>query len=215
MRIHPEVERLRDLASNQYLILDAGNLTLIDTGLAGNARSILRTLGSLGFAPTALKTILITHADGDHYGALRELVKLTRAQVFAGQIEAEAMRIGGSSRPLQPRGQLQRLLLRATGRLFRAGAVEPITVIRSGTELPIWGGLQVLDTRGHTPGHLSFFHAPSRTLFCGDSIWISAGNLCPSRGINCWDETLALQAFESQMGLKPARICGGHFYRMM
>lgn len=31
--------------------------------------------------------------------------------------------------------------------------------------------LQVIETPGHTPGHVSFFHEPSRSLFTGDTLF--------------------------------------------
>ncbi len=35
-------------------------------------------------------------------------------------------------------------------------------------------GLAVLGTPGHTPGGLCFFHAPSRSLFCGDTLFVDS-----------------------------------------
>lgn len=211
MRINPLVEQISRLAINQYLILDPDHLTLVDTGLSGNGKNLLRHMRQLGYAPGDLKTILITHADPDHTGAVAELVSATGARVLASAIEADAMRAGGMSRPLTPRNGLQQMAFAISGAIMRTDplicAIQPI---EPGDVLPIWGGLHVLDSRGHTPGHLSFYHQPTGTLFCGDSIWKKSGSPAPSSGVNCWNESLARAAFDRQMALDLRHICAGH-----
>ncbi len=211
MRIHPMVERISRLAINQYLILDPDHLTLVDTGLPGNGKAILLSMRRLGYAPGDLKTILITHADPDHTGAVAELVSATGARVLAHEIEANAMRTGGMSRPLTPRNGFQQVAFAISSAIMRTDPLTcEIQTIQPGDELPVWGGLRVLDSRGHTPGHLSFYHQASGTLFCGDSIWKKSGSPAPSSGANCWDESLAREAFDRQMALELRTLCAGH-----
>lgn len=211
MRLIPMVDRISRLAINQYLILDPEHLTLVDTGLPGNATNVLLRLRQLGYTPGDLKTILITHADPDHSGAVAGLVRATGARVLAHSLEARAMRSGKMSRPLKPRNWLQRMAFAFSGTIMRTHPLTcEIQPIMPGDILPIWGGLQVLDSRGHTPGHLSFYHEPSGTLFCGDSIWKKSGSPAPSSGVNCWDEDLARESFNRQMALPLHCICAGH-----
>ena len=42
----------------------------------------------------------------------------------------------------------------------------------------IEGEFRVVATPGHTEGHVSFFHLPSRNLFAGDALAIKGGAIC-------------------------------------
>lgn len=197
----------------QYLLVDQNNLTLIDTGLAGNSRAVLKAVQGLGFGPEAVTRILITHADGDHYGALADLTTRTHAQSYAAALEAQAMQNGASSRPLQPRG-LEKLLYGFISPLFKSPPTAIDQILKPGDVLPVLGGLQVLDTHGHTPGHLSFYLPEERVLFAGDSIAFIKGRPVPSFGANTWNPDASRRSFDMQMNLSPRIICAGHgFYQ--
>jgi glyoxylase-like metal-dependent hydrolase (beta-lactamase superfamily II) len=44
--------------------------------------------------------------------------------------------------------------------------------VQDGEALPeVLGGLQVVATPGHAPGHLAFWHPALRIVFCGDTIF--------------------------------------------
>ena len=54
------------------------------------------------------------------------------------------------------------------------GGFEKISVTRGlvdGEVLPLGGGLKIIHTPGHTPGHISLLHLPSQTLITGDSVF--------------------------------------------
>jgi glyoxylase-like metal-dependent hydrolase (beta-lactamase superfamily II) len=211
MPLPPAVHRISGIVANQYLILEPGNLTLIDTGLAGNHKKILEALANLGFRPQDLRQILITHADGDHYGALNELRGASGARVYASAAEAEAMGRGTSSRQLRPTG-LAKIAYGLMSRFIRTAPAPVDEILVPGTRLPLLGGLDVLDTLGHTPGHLSFYSPTAGFLFAGDSIVVRGGELAPTGGGNTWDAALARRSFEAQLALRPRFVCAGHGY---
>jgi glyoxylase-like metal-dependent hydrolase (beta-lactamase superfamily II) len=192
-----------------YLIDEGKDLTLIDCGLPGNHQRILSAIAERGLPPAALKRIIITHADGDHYGSLGEVKQSTRAHTCASPIEAAAIRNGQSSRAINPHG-IVKLFYGLASPLFRAKPFSIDEMIEPGTIFPAMGGLQVLDTSGHTPGHISLFSPSTGILFAGDSIVLKAGKPAPSTGANTWNLEKAQQAFEIQMQLKPRIIYAGH-----
>jgi len=210
-QILPGVYAHSNASIYQYLIVEGSEITLIDAGLPLFTGYLVRALGQLDRV-ARLKLILITHADGDHYGAVKRLKAAHRCDVAASAIESRAMREGRMSRGLKPRHLLERLIFSMGLRIFTAPAVSADRIISPGETLPIFGNLQVLDSKGHTPGHLSFFQPERRLLFAGDSIIRRNGIPSPATGPNCWDEKLAQAAFDSQMALKPMHICGGHSY---
>ncbi|MHB8917725.1 MAG: MBL fold metallo-hydrolase [Desulfocucumaceae bacterium] len=42
-------------------------------------------------------------------------------------------------------------------------------------ELPYCGGITVIHTPGHTPGHICLYHKQSRTLIAGDALFAEGG----------------------------------------
>ena len=109
-RIHPQIIRINVTVANQYLLNDHNKLILIDTGLSNNTAKILKTFNSLGLYIVDLHQIWINHSNGDHYGSVNALVRLSKAITFASFIETEAMREGMYTRPLKQNGVLKYLL---------------------------------------------------------------------------------------------------------
>lgn len=196
----------------QYLIVENNQITLIDTGLPIFSRSLIRAIADNIDHRAALNQILITHADGDHYGAAKQLSETYRCPIAASALEAAAISSGGMSRELKPRSAFDRFLFSVALPLFMAAAAPVTQIIEPDQVLPVLGGLQVLDSAGHTPGHLSFYQPERAILFAGDSIIKRHNVPSPAFGPNCWDEPRAREAFERQMALKPRHICGGHSY---
>ena len=58
-----------------------------------------------------------------------------------------------------------------------------------GTVLPAAGGLRVVHTPGHTPGHVSLLHEPSGVLITGDALFNVRG-IRYSPGWMCTDPAL-------------------------
>lgn len=195
----------------QYALVENGTITLIDAGLPMFANSLLRDL-TKSFPDLSVESILITHADGDHYGAARRVVKTLGGEVSSSPVEAPAIRSGRMSRQLTPKSWLEQLLINTFLPVFDAPPVPVANTLEPGQVLPILGGLQVLDSAGHTPGHLSFYQSELRILFAGDSIVERNKVPSPAHGFNCWDESLAREAFERQMALNPVHLCCGHSY---
>jgi len=214
LEIIPGVFVISSTIFYQYLIAESGDLTLIDTGLPNNAGNIANYLTQNGFKIDQVKRILITHADGDHYGSVNAILEMNPLiRVLTSQIEADAMRAGRSSRELKGKGFTQ-LVHKVSAPLFAVKPTRVDEILQPGQILPFLNGLEVLDTKGHTPGHISFYSASTGMLFSGDSIAISGKELHPSKGGNTWDEELAKVSFEKEMALNPKYICGGHgFYR--
>ena len=57
---------------------------------------------------------------------------------------------------------------------WEAESFEPVPLgerFTDGQLLPVSGGLRVIHTPGHSPGHVAFHHEPSGVLITGDSIF--------------------------------------------
>lgn len=194
----------------QYILIDHRKITLIDTGLALFSRTLYRTIIKK-FPDHSIERILITHADGDHYGGVNEfLSRNPLIKVAAGLGEAAAMENGQMSRELQPADPFVTMAIRVFSPFFKAKPVIAGEILRPGQILPILGGLSVIDSAGHTPQHLSFYLPTQRILFAGDSVVDRGGIPSPAYGYNCWDSSKAVKSFERQMALEAKFICSDH-----
>ena len=210
MEIIPNVHLIPNITANPYLLIDPDGLTIIDAGLPGSHKKILRYLAGLGYAPGDLKRILITHSDYDHVGGLPALKAATGARVFASPVEAQAMAEGHASRPVKPRSFIRRLLFGLMAGLFKPAPVKVDELLADGQILPLLGGLRVIETLGHTPGHISLFAPSAGILFCGDSIVSREDGLHGSSGANNWDQAKSDESVRKQAALGARILCSGH-----
>jgi glyoxylase-like metal-dependent hydrolase (beta-lactamase superfamily II) len=209
MEVIPNVHCIPGAIVNCFLIADSDGLTLIDSGLPGNDKKILKQIVEMGHKPGDLRRILITHSDGDHVGALAELKAATRVRVYASEIEARAIAEGKSSREIHASGPAV-LLFTITGFFFKAKPATVDDFLTNGQLLPVLGGLRVVATPGHTPGHVSFFAPGAGILFAGDSLTSRNGRLRGSRGAVTWNQEEANASKQLQAELGARIVCPGH-----
>jgi glyoxylase-like metal-dependent hydrolase (beta-lactamase superfamily II) len=210
MEITANVHLIPNIVANPYLILDPDGLTLIDAGLPGNHKKILNYISGLGHSASELKRIIITHADMDHIGSLSALKKASGAQIYTSKIEAEAMAQGRPSRQIQSGMVLRKALMRIMLHFMQPIAVQADVILSEGQILPVLGGLRVVETPGHTPGHISLFSPSTGILFTGDSIITREGELVRSVKANTWDEAKADESARKQAALGAQVVCPGH-----
>ncbi len=139
---------------NAYVIGDV----LVDTGIRQSADKVAAAIGN-----RTISAIVLTHAHGDHAGAMKDLADRLGVPVWCGAADREATETG-------------RLVLADGIVRFRLGKIAnaaagfagaPVArTLREGDALV--AGFTVLDTPGHSPGHISFWRASDRTLICGD-----------------------------------------------
>ena len=156
---------------NSYLIDgDDGTLTLVDAGTRTAPRTLLAALGSLGRKPGDVTHLLLSHAHADHAGGARRMVDATAATVRTHEREAVYVREGRMPAvDTSTRGG--RLMARLPGRATGFAKVDVDATFEDGDVLPLAGGITVIHTPGHTPGHCSFLHPRSGVLLTADAIF--------------------------------------------
>jgi len=141
--------------SNIYLVEYEDGLIAVDAGSKGDHLKVLEYLRSIGYPPSSIRYIVITHAHGDHIGGLKELKDLTGALVAAHREEV-------------PYLKGERVLRRE---------VTPVDVDIVLEEGSLVGPLRVIHTPGHTPGSICLLEPSTRTIFVGDLVHEKDGEL--------------------------------------
>jgi glyoxylase-like metal-dependent hydrolase (beta-lactamase superfamily II) len=155
------VPRVR--GANVYLVKRDDGITVVDTGLPGNAGRIIDYVQSIGCHPSDVKTIVLTHSDMDHAGSVARLKEETNAKVAIH--EADAPRLSGEKEPKAVKGMLG-LLLRAMAVIMRFKRINADVLLK---DSDIIDGLTVIHTPGHTDGSICLY-LPGRALFVGDAL---------------------------------------------
>jgi glyoxylase-like metal-dependent hydrolase (beta-lactamase superfamily II) len=211
MKIIDNVFVVPGVVANPYILVDADGLTVVDAGLPRSEKKILAYVASLGKSARDVKRIIITHSDLDHVGGLAALQKATGARTYASKIEAEFIAAGKPSRQTKPSGfSLRRILFTLMRPFFKATPFQVDEILVDGQVLPVLGGLNVIDTAGHTPGHVSLFAPAVGVLFCGDSLVSDEEGLHGSRSGLTWDDAQAKEAVVKQSALGARIVCSGH-----
>ena len=132
-------------------------VVLVDAGYPGELDQLEDGLAEAGLSLSDVRAALITHQDGDHAGALAELVERTGAVVYAhGKCVPY---VDGRKHPIKsPEGQRYEPV---------DVDVELVDGVRFRTAA---GPMDVLFTPGHAPGHLSLHFPDSGTLLAADAL---------------------------------------------
>lgn len=128
------------------LITSPQGHVLIDATLPENAPMIEANIRKLGFHVRDIKRIVLTHAHGDHAGAIAALARDSGAQVLARAAQARALTAGGDDIDDPQHGDAP---------LFPA--VRHVRVIGDNETVHLGSlAIQPHPTPGHTPGSTSW-----------------------------------------------------------
>lgn len=162
---------------NLSLIRDAEKgATLVDTGLPGQESLIEAALAEAGVNLGELKSLLLTHQDLDHVGGLNALKQKMGAKVQSSDVEAPYIQRDKPGYKTPPPERLEKMP--EFKAMLDAHKPTPIDErLKDGQRLDIVGGVRIVATPGHTPGHISLYLERTKTLITGDALTSDGGTL--------------------------------------
>jgi glyoxylase-like metal-dependent hydrolase (beta-lactamase superfamily II) len=186
---------------NAYLLGDV----LVDAGVSATAPALLRALDG-----HRLSAHVATHAHLDHVGGSARVLAQTGVPFSIGARDREAAETGR----YVPAPVLRRPGVSAVANAI--GDFAPVTVavgLREGD--PVGPGFIVLDTPGHSPGHVSLWRESDRVLISGDVLrgisWLTLRpGLHEPPPIFTVDMAMNRSSARKLAELEPALICFGH-----
>jgi glyoxylase-like metal-dependent hydrolase (beta-lactamase superfamily II) len=184
---------------NVYLIGDV----VVDSGLPWSKARLLAALEG-----TRLSAHVLTHAHPDHEGASAALCEARSLPLWCGARDREAAEHAAFAEPVEgPRRRLFQVAERLSG-----DGQHVARTLREGDEV---GGFRVLETPGHTPGHISLWREEDGVLILGDvashqnPLSLSMGLREPSRLFTA-DPEENRRSIAKVAALAPRLVCFGH-----
>lgn len=191
---------------NCYIVDEGSELTLIDAALPFSAEPIMQAAKKLG---KPITRIVLTHAHGDHVGALDKLkTALPNAKVYISA--RDSLLLGGNKtllegEPNSPiKGDVPKKLTTRADVLLSEGDLV--------------GSLRAVMSPGHTPGSMSLFDTRSGALIAGDAMQTHGGVAVagqikpwfPFPAFGTWHKETSLASARKLRDLLPTLLAVGH-----
>lgn len=193
--------------SNVFLLLD-DSITVVDAGLRGRSANILNEVRRLGYKPSDVAHIILTHHHADHIGSLAELKKATGAKVMAHPTDAPYID-GTLPQPGPARPKWLSKMLSPFGRMWATTPAEVDKLLNDSEELPMLGGIKILHTPGHTLGSISLLLLQEKLVIVGDLLTHRFRLSMPSRLFTV-DMEQEVNSIKKLAGLDFDAIAFGH-----
>lgn len=156
--VNDSVYSLKDNFVNTYLFKGKSSYLMVDAGFS--KKTVQEELGKLGIAPEKVTTLLLTHTDSDHTGAIG---LFTHPKIYFHKDEEQM--INGKTAKVEPFKQH-----------WQYG---PYELLNSNDTLTIDGlKIKVIAVPGHTPGSVCFVIG-SDYLVTGDNLIVKEGKAAP------------------------------------
>jgi len=206
------------------LLWDRQDIVLVDAGLPGMLQQFFEAMAKAGVPLHRLTRVIITHHDLDHIGSLGELQRNVPHHVDILAHGDEVPYIQGERLPIKMTPEMlarmeeqmkglpeeRRQAMQAMRESWKALKLKVDQRISDDEILPFCGGVQVIHTPGHTPGHICLYLQASKTLIAGDALFVENGNLAPPPAFINADPSMAIASLKKLTRFDIADIIAYH-----
>ncbi len=181
------------------ILKDDREVILVDCGYPNFLPRIKEAAMGKNIDLNNITKVIVTHHDYDHMGSLADFKNTyPNIQIMASEKEAAYIMGKKKSLRLQQAEDIYDSLpdslkegAKQIQKLFSSVNPADVDVILENHEIFPWcGGVEIVPTPGHMPGHISLYVKEFKTLIAGDALVIENGNL----GIANPEYTLDMEA---------------------
>jgi glyoxylase-like metal-dependent hydrolase (beta-lactamase superfamily II) len=211
-----DVAIIPGIVSNAYIVGNTQAWVLVDAATPGNHRKILRAVEARFGAGAKPGAIFLTHGHFDHAGSSAPLADQWNVPIYADALELPY---------LTGRRHYPPLDYTKPGFFSKLSRFFPSSTVDLGSRVSEFQGAfldwEILQTPGHTPGHVSFYRREDGALLAGDalttmdldSFWGTIAKqrkVCrpPVPATSDWGKALA--SVQLLAALRPTVIAAGH-----
>ncbi|OCB00669.1 MBL fold metallo-hydrolase [Clostridium beijerinckii] len=155
---------------NATLIWDDKNVILIDAGLPGQLENIREEVEKAGVSFDRINKIIITHHDLDHIGSLSSIVKNSKSEIEVLAHSGERPYIEGDKIGIKITPERLSSMSESMKETIKQLKTKVNRVVKDEEELSYCGGIEVIYTPGHTPGHICLYLKKYKALVTGDAM---------------------------------------------
>lgn len=192
---------------NCWVLVEPEGTTLVDTGVDRNG--LVEGLARLGVAARDVTRVLLTHCHPDHAGGIRRLQAAGASpSVEVGDADLATVRGEAGQPPSDERTWSGRMFNRMPTGSF-ARIAHPQARALEGGRLEVAGGIEVVPTPGHSPGHVAY-HLVEHDLVLGGDVLFNVFGLRPSWPFLCWQIPINLRSVATLADLSPGTLALAH-----
>jgi glyoxylase-like metal-dependent hydrolase (beta-lactamase superfamily II) len=185
MEILPGIHLADKGYSNTYLLIIGGKLILIDAGMDKNAKKILEYVNKLGYKPSDISYILLTHSHIDHVNGLAKIKELSNAKIAVHASESKI--VSGEEKMALPKGIIEPIKFRIISLFLGYEPVKPDILLKDEDKVE---GIKIMNIPGHTIGSVCFYLPDEKVLFSGDIIFYKKNSFMYPNSAYNWNESL-------------------------
>ncbi len=166
--IAANVVRVPTGIANCYMVGSRERWVLIDAGTQGNAKNILQAVEEHIGSEVPPAAIFLTHGHFDHSGSARELAEHWDVPIYAHRLEIPFLNGTSKYPPPDPTvgGFMSQVIRFLPNKKMNVG---PNLGELSPGRLPGLPEWEIIETPGHSPGHVSYFRSEDSVLIAGDA----------------------------------------------
>lgn len=185
---------------NCYVVDDV----LIDAGIRSSAGKILQAIRN-----KSINTHVLTHAHADHQGSSNAVCSALNIPLWTSEKEKANAESG---RVIDDYPDATHVVAKFQQRYWAGKGMQVTKTLKEGDRV---GSFTVIETPGHSNGHLSFFREKDRLLIAGDAL-VNMNLLTTIPGLSLppslftTSKEIAIQSVHKIHALRPRIICFGH-----